>query len=128
VQYKCEVWTDKLIAAVEWLCRNHIQWKDIDLDAIRAEIASCIPIVVDKSQEVESSNANIEQTELFSCYYPDGATTPNKGGFDDPEAFKEFVDEMARKNFDIQFKVNHEKHFVRGSDGDLLVRACLLHG
>ena len=56
-------------------------------DSIRAELEEKKLVVIDRSEQTESENSNIEQEELFSCYYPDGATTSNSGGFDNPSEF-----------------------------------------
>ena len=126
VQYKSEIRTDKMIAAVEWLCANNCGWQDVNLNELRSELENTKPVFVDHSEEVESNNQNVEEQELFSCYFPDGATTSTSGGFDDRGAFKEFVEEMKRKNFDVEFKCNLEKTFATGHGGVDLTRACLL--
>ncbi len=126
VETKTRIRTDKMIAAVEWLCANNRMWKDIDLEKIRKEIGDCKPILVDKSTEVGSGNANVEEEEIFTCYFPDGTMDSHAGGFDSPGAFKEFVKEMQEKNFDIEMKANLEKEFVKGGDDELLLGASLL--
>ena len=126
VQEKATIRTDKLMTALEWLCKNHKKWKDVDLDSLRLQLVDMQPTVVDYSEEVDSENANQEQQELFSCYYPDGATTQSSGGFDEPGAFKKFVEDMQQRNFDIEFKANLEKSFVKESDGDQLIGSSLL--
>lgn len=126
VETKTRIRTDKMIEAVEWLCANNRMWKDIDLEALRKEIGECKPIVMDKSTEVGSGNANVEEEEIFTCYFPDGSMDSHSGGFDTPGAFKEFVKEMQEKNFDIEMKASLEKEFVKGGDDELLLGASLL--
>ena len=123
---KTEIRTEKLIAAVEWLVENNKAWKEVDLEELREEIASSKPIVVDKSSNIGSGNANVEEEEVFTCYYPDSASDSVSGGFDTPGAFKEFVTEMQEKNYDLQFKAQLEKEFVRGGDDEILLGAALL--
>ena len=68
----------------------------------------------------------MEEEEVFTCYYPDGSTTPTNGGFEKPEAFKSCVEEMAKKGFDVEFEAKLQKTFVTGGDADILMDACLL--
>ena len=55
-----QVRTEKIIEAVEWLCKNHKRWKGIDLEEFREELADSVPVVVDRSSEVESEQANVD--------------------------------------------------------------------
>ena len=117
----CSVRTDKIIAAIEWLIANNGKWKDVDKQSLVDKLNKTKPVVVDKSEEVESENSNIEEQEVFTCYYPDGAATPTNGGCEDPNAFKKYVVEMAQKGYDVEFQANLQKEFVKDLDGDLLV-------
>ena len=38
--------------------------------------------------------SNVEQREMFTCYFLEGQMTPESGGLESPEAFKEYVEEM----------------------------------
>ena len=108
-----EIRVDKLIAAVEWLIANNVNWSDADLEKYRKEFESKVPIIVDNSSEETSENENIERKELFTCYFPDGALDENLGGFDSREAFKAHVDKMAKNgNFDVSVKLDLEKDFA----------------
>lgn len=126
VETKAKLRTDKLIAAMEWLCKNNRLFKDVDMEVLRQQIGECKPIMVDRSVSEASQNANVEQEEIFSCYYPDGASNPTSGGFDTPGAFKEFVKEMQEQGFDIEMKARLEREFVRGGDDEILLGGCLL--
>jgi len=126
VEKKKEIRTDKILEAVQWLSKNHKRWKNVDLDEFRKELAGATPVVVDNSSEVDSENANVEEQELFTCYFPDGATNERAGGFDDPEAFKTYVNEMKEKNFNVELQLQLGKEFVQSGDGDPLVNSSLL--
>jgi hypothetical protein len=115
-----------LITAVEWLCKNHKTWKTVDIDVLRKQLENVEPTVVDISEEVECENANVEEQEVFMCYYPDGAATESSGGFEEKGAFKVFAEKMKERNFNVEFKANLEKKFVKESDSDQLIGACLL--
>ena len=125
-QEKTTIRTNKLIEAVTWLCGNHRKWKSIDLEKMREELKDRQPVVRDLSELVESVNANVEEEELFSCYYPDSATDEMRGGFDEPGAFKEYVESMAQQGYDVEFKINLQKHFVNNDNNDQLMNASLL--
>jgi hypothetical protein len=126
-QKKHTIRTDKIIAAVEWLVQNHRSWRKVSLDGIREQLKTVNPIVIDNSEEVESENANVEDQELFSCFFPDRSTNNKAGGFDEPGAFQEFVEEMQRQNFDMEVRLQLGSELLRGNDGtDELVMANLL--
>jgi AAA domain/Helitron helicase-like domain at N-terminus len=119
--------THKCIAAVEWLVANHPKWKGIDLDKLREEFEGKTPVVVDNSKEVESENANVEAEEQFICYVPDGTLDEQFGGFQDPEAFKEYVDAMHQKNFQVTLHMPMTREFLGDNkDDDFLVATNLL--
>ena len=123
---KCTIRTDKIFDALDWLVHNNIRWKNVDLNAIRAKFAEKKPIVHDRSHEVESENTNIETKEIFTCYYPDGASTPTNGGFEKPEDFKQYVEDMAKSGYDVEFQADLQKDFVTEGDAEVLLDACLL--
>jgi hypothetical protein len=124
---KAAIRTDKILTAVEWLCKNHRRWMSTDPDSYRLELQGKTPTVINKSTEVASESANVESEELFACFYPDGATTNSSGGFDDPEAFKEYVTKMRESNFNVELKLDLQREFVNSKDGDPLISTCLLH-
>ena len=125
-QAQKSVRTEKVIAAVEWLCCNHRRWKNVDVDSIRQQLQSRVPVVIDNSTEAAGSNSNIEQTEQFSCYFPDGTTNEHTGGFDTQNEFKKYVDDMQRKNFDVTLKVQFEKEYLGKQECQGLMDALLL--
>ena len=116
----------KLIAAAEWLSENHSRWKDMDINKVRWSLANQSPVVYDWTHEVESKNANIECQEQFTCYYPDSTTNTVNGGFEKPDLFKGYVEEMAKKGYDIEFEVDLQKSFVMDGYTEVLMDACLL--
>ena len=75
---------------------------------------------------VNSKNANVEEEVIFQCYYPDSAVTTTAGGFEEEGAFQSFVEEMARKGYDVEFKADLQKKFVDTDNNDQLMNACLL--
>ena len=126
VAERTKVDTGKIIEAAKWLCSNHLRWKNVNYDEIKKELEKKRVIRVDHSETVESTNATVESEEIFTCYYPEGAANETSGGFDDPEAFIKFADEMARKNFNVELQVDLQKEFVKDNDADQLTGASLL--
>jgi hypothetical protein len=120
VHEKATVRIDKLIIVVEWLCKNHKTWKTVDTTALRKQLENVEPAVVDISEEVECENANVEEQEVFTCYHTDVAATEVTGRFKGHGAFKKFVEKMKVQNFNVEFKANLEKKFVKESDSDQL--------
>lgn len=118
--------TEKMISAVKWLCAHHKSWKEVDVEKIIHQIGRTQPIRVEKSTTCDSGNATVEDEVVFTCYYPDGATNNQTGGFHSPEDFKTFVEQTKQQNFDVELKAHIEREFVKCSDGDHLISACLL--
>jgi hypothetical protein len=117
---------EKILTAVQWLCRYHKRWRNIDYGKYQSQLQNFTPTIIDHSKEVKSRNQNIEQEQLFSCYYPEGAVNNRQGGFNDPNDFKLFIDNMHHAGYNIHLKINLAKQFVQGSDGDQLISSCLL--
>ena len=88
---------DKVVTAVEWLCKNNKDWKDVSIDEFKNELEGCVPCVVDRSKTVESENTNVETKEMFSCYFPEEGMDDQKGVFENNESFKVYVEEMQKK-------------------------------
>jgi hypothetical protein len=115
---KATINLDKIMLAIEWLVKNHETWKEVNLAQIRSEFECRQPVFVDVSSPCPSVNANVEETELFQAYYPDGATTETEGGFETAEEFRNCVIELKQRGFDVEFTCNLEKKFLlRGDDG-----------
>jgi hypothetical protein len=117
---------DRILAAVQWLCSNHKRWMGIDFAAYARDLENFIPTIVDHSKEVLSVNQNVENEELFSCYYPDGTVNQRQGGFNNADDFKGFINEMHEAGFNMEVKTNLTKEFVNGTDGDQLISSSLL--
>ena len=119
-----EIRVAKVLSAVKWLCKNHRRWKDIDYNTYQTRLENFLPTIIDHSEEVASQNQNVEQEELFSCYYPDGTMNNQQGGLNNPEDFKRFIDDMHQAGFKIELQVELGKKFLNGSDGDQNVIIC----
>jgi hypothetical protein len=123
---RCEVRIDKVTEAVKWLICNNVRWKDVDFEKLTEDILKRMPVVIDRCKEVQSEDSNLEKSELFTCYYPDGAVSQETGGFLKADEFKELVKEMAVSGFDPEFQFTVEREYFKGTDSDLLLDSCLL--
>ena len=127
---RCTFNVERLQAAVEWLCKNNKVWKKMDLEALKKEAETFVPTVVDHSDTVDDStdptSSNTEQTESFCCYFPDGAVDSSSGGLDNPEEFKELVQEAKKRGYNMEFHFDTEKVLVTDTDGDNFVAGSLL--
>ena len=107
-----EIRVAKVLSAVKWLRKNHRRWKDIDYNTYQTRLENFLPTIIDHSEEVASQNQNVEQEELFSCYYPDGTMNNQQGGLNNPEDFKRFIDDMHQAGFKIELQVELGKKFL----------------
>jgi hypothetical protein len=116
--------------ALEWLLLNNEEWrsKEIDLDEVRQQLRN--PILIDQSQEVagneDTEASNIESTEMFEVYFPDGSLSDETGGQDNLEDFQEFVKLAQRTGFNLELRNELFREAVNDFKDNNLVNACLL--
>ena len=123
---KAQIRTEHMHRAIDWLCVHHKKWREeVDAQETRDELANTEPIWIDRSKECPSENENVEQEELFTCYYPDGVNDQNCGGFEKKDNFKEYVEQMAGEGVTVEMKCRLEREFVSDDVGALL-DACVL--
>ena len=115
-----------MYVALDFLVTSNPRWADVNVQELRSKLENLTPVVYDRSTEVESENSNVETEEIFTCYYPDGASNPTTGGFETPEAFKHYVEKMGQEGFKVEFQAELQQKFVQDGDADILVDACLL--
>ena len=103
-----QIRVEKLVAAVKWLEANNKTWEGTSIEEWRKRFAELKPIVIDKSKEEDNStdpeDANIETTEKFCVYYPDGSFnmyTGGSGGYDD---FKRIVMEAGKNGYNLEWQ------------------------
>ena len=74
------------------------------------------PRIIDNSREEEDSeddsDRNIESTESFTVYYPDGSLTRLFGGTTDPAIFKRHAEAMKRAGGELCLSVAVSSAFV----------------
>lgn len=114
-----------ILRAIDWLIRNNVEWENApSVEYFQQRLKN--PIVIDNSKDVESENSNIEESESFSVFFPDGTLNPLNGGRGSINEFKEFVHAAQRNNYDIAFRYDLEKELVADFKDNNLVNACIL--
>ena len=89
------------------------------------------PKMVDTSKEVEDSadadDANIEVTEKFCVYYPDGSINEYSGGLNNHEQFKNVIHNAQINGYDLEWQCDMKRELVAdATKGDVFVMANLL--
>jgi hypothetical protein len=126
VREKSRIRTQYVLSAVEWLCKNNEEWikRKIDLNAIRQQLVN--PTVVDNSIAVDGINSNIETTESFQVFFPDGSMSSATGGQESLAQFNQMLHAALENGYDIGFKNNLMKQSVADFRDNNLVNACLM--
>jgi hypothetical protein len=79
---KSRIRTAYVLRALKWLTINNVEWKsrNISLAEVRQKLVN--PVMLDNSVQVEGSvmDNNIETTESFRVFFPDGTMSSLTGG------------------------------------------------
>jgi hypothetical protein len=118
--------TSKIIRAVNWLCKNNVCWKHINLDTYVSQLRKHQLAIVDRGTEIEDGNTNVESVESFAVYFPDGTLQSFDGGQGSVDTFRETIEEMKRNGTDIQVRCDLSREAVRDYKDANFVRASLL--
>ena len=127
---------NKLIEAVEWLIANNEEWKMknhlVNLDRLKEELRSAAvkPAYVNASRIVPGSpdheGSNIERTDVFEIFFPDGTAESLQGGQKNITEFQELVREAQRHGYTLEMRCHMLKEAVQDFRDNNLVKACLL--
>ena len=84
--------------------------------------------MIDNSRLEEGTSAasNIEATESFQVFFPDGTVSSTTGGQNNLSEFQEMIQAANRNGFDLQFRCDLLKEAVSDFKDNNLVNACLL--
>ena len=125
--------TNYVLRAVEWLCAHNEEWKKRNVDLQKFEQELINPHLVDNSIVIKTpsscsnSNAsNIEQTESFEVFFPDGAVNNFTGGRESVSDLKEMINSLNKAGFEFTMKSNIYAEVVGEYKDNVLVNACLL--
>ena len=107
---------EKLMEALLWLRDNNRNWRGVDVLAWKRRFEQQKPTVVDKAHEIDDSEdaqqANIEVTEKFCVYFPDGTFNEYNGGAKDFEEFRSIVQEAGKNGYELQWQCDTERRLV----------------
>lgn len=132
---KSTVRPDKILEAVRWLSINNSEWKErnIDLGTVREAVEHLKPVVIergitieDDSSENENQDSNIEETESFQIFFPDGTNNEARGGQTSFEEYKNLAVDAIREGYSVHFVGNMIRQACRDFQDNNLVNACLL--
>ena len=111
---------------MKWLIANHAEWqtKNIDFSVVKAKLQR--PVLVDNSTEDESKENNVETTESFKVFFPDGSMSTLNGGQANLEAFQKLVQQAKEIGANVDFMCDLGKEAAADFKDNNLVNACLL--
>jgi hypothetical protein len=135
-QQKNKIRTSYLLTALQWLVLFNVEWRqrNINLDEIRQSLRN--PVLIDNSKIVDrgdnissrdcTSSSNIESTESFQVFFPDGTMAPLTGGQESLQQFQELVQAASQHGYDLEFRSSLMRDAVTDFKDNNLVNACLL--
>ena len=127
---KNQIRTSKVMVGLQWLLLHNEEWRhcSINLDEVRASLRN--PVLIDNSRTENSQeprrNNNVESTESFQVFFPDGTMSPLTGGQRSLEDFQEMVRSAKSSGYNVEFQCNLLKEAVSDFKDNNLVNACLL--
>jgi len=124
---KNRIRTSKVLAALQWLLLNNEEWRyrNINLDEVRTNLRN--PVMIDNSTtENTELSSNVESTESFQVFFPDGTMSPLTGGQGCLKDFQEMVNAAKSNGYNIEFRCHLLKEAVSDFKDNNLVNACLL--
>lgn len=120
----------KVLDAIRWLLENNQEWskRNIDLEKIKKELEN--PIIIDKSKETKPSNEkegqNIEESETFHVFFPDGTMNQVNGGQESMEVFRTIIKEKKQAGFQPSVQYDLHSQYVYDYKDNTLVNACIV--
>ena len=125
---KNKIRPDCILEALKWLMTNNNEWQkeNIDLEKIREKLQD--PTLIDNANIEYNSenNNNIEQTETFEVFFPDGTVSALQGGQENIDKFKELMKAASAHGYTLEFRNDLNKQAVHDFKDNNLINACLL--
>jgi len=121
---KNKIRVNLIMETFHWLCQNNDDWKtkNLNLDEIKSKLKQ--PKIIDNSILVESQDNNVETTESFQVFFPDGTVNECSNGQENLEDFKKIVKTAKLHGYNIEFQCDlqhtivsdyKDKNFVNSS-------------
>ena len=126
VKQKSTICPTHVLRALKWLVKYNTEWKErnINLSKIRDSLQQ--PVVIDSTYAVNSEDSNVETTESFEVFFPDGSMTELTGGQENINKFKDLVAENVRNGYNLEFRHKVEKTACFDYMENNFVNACIL--
>lgn len=110
---------EKILNAVKWLIRNNVDWSSIDLELIKAGLQNPI-IVKDESRETDEVQTNVESTETFRVFFPDGRLQSGLGG---QQTSSDFLRAALQNNASVNDENSNGDSSLGASSGNVYLQA-----
>ena len=99
---------------------NNNEWQqiEINLEKIRENLKN--PTLIDNANIEYNSenNNNIEQTETFEVFFPDGTVTALQGGQENLDKYKELMGAASKYGYTLEFRHDLNKQAVHDFKDD----------
>ena len=113
---------EKLVDCLVWLRKNNREFTDEDVMEWTEYFETQKPIIIDRSSIVEESEdvreSNIQRTEEFSVYFPDGSINDINGGQGSSDEFKSLVEQAKQAGYDMNFQCDLQRRSVSNETED----------
>ena len=113
--------------AIKWLKRHHQSWRYANYDAIEAALKKAEPKILRNIELEEDSQShvqsNIETSETFTVFYPDGTMNSLNGGQKSHAEFRKMVTDMQTSKGEAFIINNYNRSFCRDYEDDNFVNA-----
>ena len=133
LRMKNKIRTEKVMRAMEWLVQYNSEWKqrNIKLDSVRQMLLQKDPVLIDDSIQVASgvhngSNNNIEDTETFKVFFPDGDISPITGGQENIDELRGLIHRANSAGYNFELRNNIYTEAAVDYKDNCLVNTCLL--
>ena len=127
---KTSIRVEYVMRAIEWLLEHNVEWQkhNVNLDEIREELSRVKPVFVDDSVvlEEETNSNNVEDTESYRVYFPDGTLDEETAGHGCMERFKEALHYLKIHGYNVEYQCKFGKEAVSDFEDNNLVNSCLL--
>ena len=112
VKQKSTIRPNHVLRALNWLVQYNSEWKKryINLSKIRESLQQ--PVAIDSTYAVTSEDSNVETTESFEVFSPDGSMMELTGGQENINKFKDLVAENVQNGYNLEFHHKVEKLLV----------------
>jgi len=115
-----------VLVALKGLVKNDEEWKqkDNNFASIKSKLRS--PVLVDNTSPDDSEANNVETTESFKVFFPDGSMSSLNGGQENLAAFQKLVQRAKENGANVDFQCDLLKEAAADFKDNNLVNACLL--